>query len=180
MQFWMSYPAFIGTTISIIGLSRLVFKEYVSELPGTLSELAAAEQSLLRHFRNTLLICDILFAITVFGFIAPRSSYPLLVVSFGILMIGGELLASLLPARDKTMVAHLVTAHIMALGMLGLVFTFWAGLDGFYSSLEMLLAFVMCAAALLTISDKKHYLAYELTFIFASHFSVVVAAIALS
>ncbi len=179
MHKWTFYPVFIATIVSVVGLSRLAIQEHASEDPLTLSALAAAEQSLLKHFRNILLFCGVLFGVTVFGFIVPRSSEVLLVTIFGALMIGGELLAGCIPARNNTLVIHNVLAQIMGAGMLGLAFTFWVSLEKPFSFIEAFFSLGMSLFGAMTLLDKKRYIKYELAFIFTSHFSIVVAAIAL-
>jgi hypothetical protein len=178
MTNWTFYPIFIATLVSITGLTIIAARGHDKERPRTLSELAAAEQELFEHFRYVLLFCGALFAITVFGFIVPGVSHPILVVVFGTLMIGGEMLAAIIPARNKTTTIHNIMAQIMAVGMLGLACAFWASLQR-HSIFEGALTLLMCGLAVSTLLDKKRYLIYELGFIFSSHFSILVAAIAL-
>lgn len=177
MTAWTFYPVFIASAASVIGLTHIALAK-INPKPRTLSELAAAEQTLLARFRNVLLFCGVLFAVTVFGFIVPRSAAQVVVAIFGVLMIGGELLAAVIPARHKTTLVHNFVAQIMALGMLGLAFSFWFSLPR-YNFAEMLLAIGMCVAGGLTLLDKKRYLQYELMFIYASHCTVLLAALAL-
>lgn len=176
MLSWTFYAVFVGTIVSVISLTRVALQNYTHESPRTLSELAAAEDALLRRFRNILLFCGILFAITLFGFIVPQTSQSLFVVIFGVLMIGGELLLALVPARGKTSSMHLVLAQIMAVGMLGLSLTLSIALAGVFSLLVVILAVCMAIFALLTVVDKKRFILYELSFIFSSHFSIIIAA----
>ncbi|HSX35907.1 MAG TPA: hypothetical protein VLH84_03160 [Patescibacteria group bacterium] len=178
MESWTFYPVFIATLVSVMGLSYIAVSEHTGDRPRPLSELAVAEQPLLARFRNILLFCGALFAVTVFGFIVPRVNHPIVVAIFGGLMIGGELLAALIPARHKTAVAHAVLAQTMALGMLGLAVMFWLGLATFVAA-EAVLALVMCAAAILMLTDRKRFIMYELAFIFSSHFTILIAAMAL-
>ena len=95
-------------------------------------------------------------------------------------MIGGELLASLIPGRKKTNFIHTAMAQIMALGMLGLAFLFWFSTEGVYHWIEMALVVLMCSLGMLTWLDKKNFIFYELGFIFCSHFTILVDVIALS
>lgn len=176
---WTFYPVLLGTLVSMFGLSQIAVQNRSAASPKSLSELVAAEEALLRRFRNILLLCGMLFGITVFGFIAPRSGNALPVTVFGILMIGGELIAAIVPAHGKTLVPHLVLAHAMAIGMLGLGVTFSIALTGMFAALAAVLTVGMVAFSALTFADKRHYMVYELAFIFSSHFSVVVAALAL-
>jgi hypothetical protein len=178
MTHWTFYPVFVATIVSIFGLTRLALRNHDPAYPRTLSQLAAAEQALLVRFRSILLFCGVLFATTVFGFIVPRVDYAWLVALFGALMIGGELLAAVVPARGNTVRVHSSAAQVMAIGMLGLPFLFWFGLPGVYSSLELALGLAMSLLAVLTLVDKRRFVAYELVFIFASHFSILIAALA--
>ena len=178
MTNWTFYPVFIATAVSTVGLSRIAAREQGKERPKTLSELATAEQSVLTRFRNILLFCGVFFAITVFGFIVPSVTHPIEVAIFGGLMIGGELLAALIPAHSKSITIHNLLAQTMGLGMLGLAFIFWASLIK-YSLFELAFTVVMCVLLALMVLDKKHYLTYELGFIFSSHFTILIAAIAL-
>lgn len=175
---WAFYPVFVGTLVSIMGLSRIALKNHDKTNPRTLSELAAAEQSVLSHFRSILIVCDLLFALTVFGFIVPRITNSAVIAIFGAMMIGGELFVSLLPARGRTFNVHFVLAQIMAVGMFGLALIFCFELPMFLL-IEAAILLTMCVMIFLTFVNKKHYLVYELAYIFASHLSIVVAAIAL-
>lgn len=180
MLSWTLYPVFVGTVVSIAGLSQIALKKPTTgTIPRTLSELAAAEEQLLRHFRNILVFCGTLFAITLFGFIVPRIHHAPLVTLFGALMIGGELLAAVIPARGRTVATHLLLAQSMAIGMFGLGVLFALNLTGTFSALATALVVSMFVFALLTVIDKRHYVVFELAFIFASHFSIILAALAL-
>lgn len=101
-----------------------------------------------------------------------------MVIVFGVMMVGGELLAALLPAHNKTNKAHLVMAEIMSIGMLGLCVLFILGVGGFYRGLELAFLIVMIASASLTLIDKRRYIAYELGFIYISHISILIATLA--
>lgn len=66
----------------------------------------------------------------------------------------------------------------MGVGMLAMAYLFWLSLPRFVE-LEAVIAFAMTLSAILTLSDRKHYILYELSFIFLSHISILVAALAL-
>jgi len=162
-----------------VGLGGIVVQNHDATTPKSLSELAAAEVALLRRFRNILLFCGTLFAITVFGFVVPHIEHPVATAIFGALMIGGELLLAVISARGKTFLLHLMLAYTMAVGMLGLAVTFVFALTGTPAIIAVCVAGGMGAFAALTWIDKKHYILHELAFIFLSHFSIIVAALAL-
>jgi hypothetical protein len=180
MSNWTFYPIFAGTLVSLLGLTRIaVLTQQNNTRHQSLSELAASDDKLLSHFRSILIICGVLFAITTFGFIAPRSNDHSLVYIFGALMIGGELLASLIPAKGNCLKLHLMLALIMALGMFGLSATFWLKQAGALSNIEAVFTAILGISCTLSVADRSRYLIYELVFIFSSHFSLLVAAVAL-
>lgn len=92
---------------------------------------------------------------------------------FGTLMVGGELIAALLPAAEKTKKTHLIMAQAMSIGMLGLAVVFLVELSGIPRLAMALILLAMLLSAALTILDKKRLLFYELTFIYASHVSIL-------
>jgi hypothetical protein len=177
MNLWF-YPASIATGISIVGLTYIAVKGYDAERPRSLSELAASEQRTLRNFRYVLLICGPLFGMTTSGFIMPQVDHPALVGLFGAFMVGGEMLAAIIPARNRTLLAHTILAQVMGVGMLGLAFMFATGLEVYHVA-EWVLTVLMGIAGVLTFLDVRRYLVYELIFIFSSHITIVLAALAL-
>lgn len=178
MLSWTFYPAFLGTVISVSGLSRIALL-HDNDHPHTLSELAAAEQHLLRQFRTILWTCGLLFAITMYWFIGPRVPHPFWIEAAWTVELGGNWLAALIPARNKTLVVHNVLAQTMAVGMLALAYGFWWDLSGRAEVIELMLAVSITVFTLLTFLDKRRFIVYEMLLIFFSHFSILVAAIAL-
>lgn len=179
MNQWMFYPALLATLISMAGLSRIVIKYYDKQQPRTLSELATAQASLLNHFRNLLWLCGTLFAITVYGYVVPKIGQPTLLAGAWSLTYLGNLLAATIPARDEKLKLHNVCAQAMGIGMVAMAYLFWFNLSGAYAGLEAYIAFAMTLLGVLTLVDKGRFIFYELSFIFLSHVSILVAAIAL-
>lgn len=178
---WTFYPVFFGTAISIASLSHFAVTQRGNLKTRTLSELATTEQKLLVRFRNILLFCGSLFAISMFGFIVPRAPHALPVLVLGIGMMTGELLVGIIPAQNSTRRLHESLAALMGASMLILPFVFWYSFTGAYKLSEALLALSMLALLSLMASDtyRKNFVTYELAFIFLSHISIVVAALAL-
>ena len=89
------------------------------------------------------------------------------------------LLVGALPARSRTRIIHNVMAQVMCTGMLGLAVLFACSAAGLYRWLEI--ASVLCMAVFggLTFLDKPRFIMYELAFIFTSHGSIILAALAL-
>ncbi len=174
------YPAFIATAISMFELSRLTLVNHNKEQPRTLSALAVTEPKVLSRFRNILLLCGILFAITMFGFYAPFSNYVLPAIFFSGLMIGGEVTTAIVPASGKTVRLHRISAKVMALGMFGLAYLFYFDTTGTYAQVELYIALIMTLLVPLTFLDKKRFVFYELAFIFLSHVSILIAVLAVS
>ena len=175
---WQSLVALAATLISIPSLTCLAWKEYDSGNPRTLSELAAKNKGTLTYFRTVLWLCGSLFALALF----PSATYfdnRMLIILGSTLMIGGELLLAWLPARSKTMRAHNILAIVMAIGMLILAVTFIAELTDVYRLVAIIIGASMGLLALLTFVDRKHFVFYELPFIFLSHLSIVIALFAI-
>ena len=179
MPVWTFYPAFAGAIISMIALTRIAWHEHDRDQPRTLSELAAAEARLLKQFRNVLWLCGSLFAITAYWFIVPRINHAPWVIFAWSLTFAPEMLLARIPERGKTRRLHDLLAEAMGAGMLLLAFVFWRNLHGTYADGELAIALVMSALAVLTVLDRRRFIFYELPFIYWSHFSLLVAALAL-
>lgn len=179
---WTFYPIFIGTVISICSWLYFVRREHDPLHPLTLSELGAARPDTLRYYRATLWICDPLFAITMFLYIAPRSSHRLLLTILWSMTFAAVALTGIFPARGKLVSLHDFISLIMGLGMLaiGLVFT-W-NLHGISRLVEAFLSAVlayMIGLVAFFYYHRRQLIHYELILIFSSHLTMVVAAIAL-
>lgn len=180
MATWTFYPLFLGATVSIIALSRFAITQRANLKTRTLSELATTEEKLLVRFRNILLFCGPLFAITMFGFIVPRAPHPLPVFVLSLGIIIGEILAGAIPAHKGTRKIHESLAGLMGVSMLILPYVFWFSFEVGYRVGEAGLAIFMTILAVLLMSDtyRKNFVVNELLFIFASHISIVLAALA--
>ncbi len=176
---WTFYPAFIGTFISIAAWTYLARKEHLSHLPRTLSELAAERPEALRYYRIVLWVCGPLFAITMFGFVLPRTTSTLIIGVTCAVIIAGEMLIGLFPARRGKMTIHDIIAGAMGAAMIALAYLFARDLHGMYMYTELSFALCMTLLGVLCLAHRKRYLFYELPLIFLSHFSILAAAIAL-
>lgn len=178
---WTFYPVFFGTTISIIGLTHFAATQRGNLKTRTLSELAIIEEKIFARFRNVVLFCGSLFAISMFGFIVPHAPHPLptLILSIGI--ITGVFLTAVVPAQKNTRKLHEGLAGLMGLSMLVWPFVFWYSFSGFYRLSEAILALSMVVLSGLLAIDtyRKNFVTYELVFIFSSHVSIVIAVLAL-
>jgi len=177
---WPVYLSLLATIISITGLTLIAYQEHDHEQPRTLSELAAAQDHLLRRFRIILWVCGTLFAIVMYGYVVPHSTLPPLVFIAWTMVIVGELLVSFLPAREKTRRSHEISAQCMALGMGTSAFLFLADLRGAYLVMGMSIAFAMALLAGATMLNPRRFIFYELPFLYLSHASIVVMALSLN
>jgi len=141
----------------MISLTSLARREYDARRPRTLSELAAAKPATLHRFRIILWGCDLLFALTVFGYLMPHLAQPVAILLFGGLMIGGELFVAIVPARRRTLQLHETIARIMAAGMLGLAYTFFVVCSGLAATVEMLLAGIMSLLAIMALINRSRF-----------------------
>ena len=180
MPSWTYYPAFLATLLSVIGLTRIAYNEFDKQQPLTLSELAAAQEPLLNHFRKILWISGTLFAITVYFFIVPHVGHPFFLAAAWTLTYAGNLALALIPARDKTVRFHSLLAQAMAFGMLAMAYLFWLDLPGSYSKVELGLSLTMSLLAIMTIVNRNNFIFYELPFLFLSHTSILVAAVTIN
>lgn len=177
---WTVYLSLLATTISITGLTLIAYREHDHEQPRTLSELAAAQDHLLRRFRIILWVCGTLFAIVMYGYVVPHSTLPPLIFIAWTMVIVGELLVSFLPAREKTRRSHEISAQCMALGMGASAFLFLANLSGVYLAIELGIAFSMGLLAVATFIDPRRFIFYELLFLYLSHTSIVLTTLFLA
>lgn len=176
---WTFYPALIGTFLSVTGLSYLAWREHKPTHPLTLSQLAAKSRELQLYFRIVLWVCGTLFAITVFFFINPRLANSVLQTIAFVLVFVPELLLGFFHAKgDIELLLHDVLSRVMGFGMWATALMFTINLSGTYSQIEAFLTVILSILAILTIVDRKKFLLYELPFIFTSHVSILVAALA--
>jgi hypothetical protein len=89
-----------------------------------------------------------------------------------------EMLVAFIPARGGTFWLHELIGYGMAAGMLLLAYAFCFSTQGVYAVLEVAGAPTMSTLAILTLTDKKRFLYYELAFIFFSHFTILIAVLA--
>lgn len=179
MTAWALYPALLATLLSVISLSSIAFRYHDKQQPSTLSELAAAQEPLLNRFRAILWICGTLFAITVYGYIVTLINHAPLIAGAWTLTYVGNLLAASIPARDKRLKLHNICAQAMGIGMLAMAYLFWFNLHGLYAEIEVAISLSMTLLIIMTLTDRKRYIFYELSFIFLSHISILVAVLAL-
>lgn len=176
---WTFYTAFIGTFLSVTGLSYLAWREHNPSRPLTLSQLAAKSRELQLYFRTVLWVCGTLFAITVLFFINPRLPSGALQTAAFILVFVPELLLGIFHAKgDIELLLHDVLSRVMGFGMWATALMFTINLSGIYSQIEVCLTVILFILAILTIVDRKRFLLYELPFIYTSHVSILVAALA--
>jgi hypothetical protein len=167
----------LSTVLSVVNLSRISIRHHTPTDPKSVSERATLTKSDLILFRRTLLLTSTLFAVVVYGFIAPGAMHGLAIAAAWTLTYLGIVVAALLPARGKTIKLHLVAAQAMGLGMLLLVYFFWRSYSGLGSTLELVSGICMVVLAIGTYVDKKRYILHELGFIYLHNLTIVIAAI---
>lgn len=178
MYFGLAF-ALIATIGSVFNLSKIAKEKHLPGAPKSLSERAALETRLLRQFRTTLLTCSTLFAIAIYGFIAPQVTNGWWVAGAWTLTYIGIIIAAVLPATGKTFVPHVVAATTMGIGMVLLALTFWMSFSGVSAAAELSITAAMALLGILTFVDTKRYIFYELALLYLNHVSIVVATLAL-
>lgn len=176
---WLVYPALYGMLVSMTALTGMVFRLHDKRQPKSLSQLVTAEMRFLKQFRNILLLCGTLFSVTVFGFIIPNFTWPLaLMVVWSLAYLANAAIA-FIPAANRTASLHAKLAQLMAASFLAAAYLLALGLSGDYADLELFIAFTMSLLAILTLTDTRHFVVYELAFIYLSHLSILLASLAL-
>lgn len=167
----------LATVTSIASLSRLAYIWHDAAAPKSLSELAAVQDRLLNHFQKVLWTCGTLFAVAVYGAIAPNFIHGVwLSIAWTVTYLGDVLLAAV-PMRGKTVLLHTLYAQAMALGMWGMAWVFFWGFTGWFKVVALGIVIAMMLLALLTFADKRRYIFYELAFLYLSHVSIILGAV---
>lgn len=175
MNYWALYPAVLGTFLSIILWGLFVSREHTVGRPVTLSELGVERN--VKYFRLILWICGPLFGLTAIFYIIPQlHSAVVSALLLGIIFL--ELFAGVfLPVNSRGRTLHNIVAYTMGLVM------FLGGI-GFalvlprFNLLELAFVFAMFVCSIGMAVHRRHYIFYELIFIFLSHFTIVTAALA--
>lgn len=180
MDFLVLYSAFLGTFLSVTLLSYLAWKEHNPQLPRTLSKLAAQNRELINWFRAVLWTCGTLFAVTMFFHVIPAVQHQnTLLITWTVYYVC-ELLLALFPARGTIEnLLHTIFSYAMSAAMFITAVLFSISLSGIYKDIEIGITIAMLMFAMLTYLDKKRFIFYELLFIYSSHISILVAAIAI-
>ncbi len=173
--------AFVGTFLSITLNSHLAWREHHPDNPHSLSRLVAQTNEQVRRFRIVSAVVATLFAITMYFFVVPNVHYSAAMFLVWSIYYASELLLSIFPERgtiEKQL--HSFFAYCMAFAMLATTFIFIISFDGGVRAIEAAILIGMILLGVLTRVDNKHFIFYELAFIYFSHASILVAAIALS
>ncbi|MEJ0072935.1 MAG: hypothetical protein WDN27_02505 [Candidatus Saccharibacteria bacterium] len=114
----------------------------------------------------------------MYWFVVPAIRHPGLVATAWTVEYIGDIMIAI-PARPKTMRWHTTFAQIMGYAMIILAVLFALDLSGGYAVTELILVVMMSILGLLTYRDGKRYVFYQAPFIYLSHFTILIAAIAL-
>jgi hypothetical protein len=175
MKEWSYYPAFLGMTVSLVGLSYFALKHYTIEKPFSLSDFATTDKDAMRLFRIIVIPGTSLFALSVFFYILPRvTNVSLIAVVSAITLLSGILLA-LIPANaGKKLSLHGWSATIMSLSSLALVFIFSNQLTDWRSELLLSFGLIMILLIVFALRYPKKFLYFELPFIWLCNLSVLI------
>ena len=175
------YAAFLGTFLSITFLTYITWKEHHPDLPRSFSQLVAQNRRLVNWFRGASAVCPTLFSVTVYFLIMPNVRYAVALFVVWSTAYASELLLALFPERgtiEKQL--HSFFAYNMGLAMIVTAFILFLSLSGGYRVLELGITIGMVTLGLLfTQLDRERFIFYELAFIYSSHASILVAAVAL-
>ena len=177
MPEWAFYPVFIGTFLSIVLWTRFVVREHSIGVRITLSELGAQRNA--NYFRFVLWLCGPLFGLTMLFYIFPKLDSPLVSSLLTVTVLLELLVGVYLPVNKRDRFLHECIAYSMGALMfistvgLTLVLPKLAWLEG-----SFVILLLLCMTGMLV--NRRHFIFYEVSFIFISHFSMVVATIAVT
>ncbi|QQS21651.1 hypothetical protein IPM09_03980 [Candidatus Saccharibacteria bacterium] len=177
MNNWALYPVIVGTIFSMILWIKFVLDEHEKGSRLTLSELAT--QKNLRYFRTVLWLCGPLFALSTLYYIGPRigNGYVTLLL---ITIVELELLVGVVPPRRSyERLAHSIIAYLMGFLMLVATCVFAIVLPR-YQLAEAIIGGIMLVVILYGWMRRRDFIYFEITYIFLSHISFVVAALAVT
>ena len=178
MRSWLLYPVILGALLSVAGWSLFVYRTYDANKHFTLSEFGAQTPRTIFYFRLILWVCGPLFALTMFGYVAPVLHNSLLRLCLGLAIAGEMLLGLVLPTGGKATTIHQSLAALMGCGMIGSTACFIYLLNSFREvQLFCLLGMVGLSLYAIIITHRRKFVFYELCFIFLSHLSLVLAAL---
>lgn len=177
MNEWTLYPVWIATALSIVGWLYFVHREYAVDRPTTLSDLSTRSRKTRLYFRTLMLVCPLLFAITGLWFVHCRLENTTITALWLTTIFCCMMAGIFLPTHGREKLLHTFSAVIMGLAMLALAAA-GAVIVPRYNAVLWLIFVVMAALAIIGPRQKRHYIMYELGFIFLSHVSMVVIALA--
>lgn len=168
----------LGIALSTLGITTFTVREHRVEKRRTLSELAARDKKTLKEFRIILWTCGTLISVMMYLLVIPNISSGLWFAVTYTVIIGAELSLAVIPARGDKLKVHEYIAYSMGTGMLILALSFGASLTGTYALLEYAIFGLMTLLCIFTIRYWERFIYFELPFIFLSHMSILIAAVA--
>lgn len=172
--------AFVGTFLSVTLLTYLAWMEHHPDHPRSFSQLVAQTKELVRWFRVVSAVVASLFAVTIYFFVVPNIRYDAVLFVIWSVYYISELSLAVFPERGTIeRQLHSLSAYSMALAMLATTFIFVLSFSGGVRVLEAAILAGMLILGVFTRLDNKRFLFYEMPFIYLSHVSILVAAIAL-
>ena len=173
------YAAFLGTFLAITILTYIAWKEHHPDQPRSLSALVAQRKQLVNWFRVVTTVVSTLFAVTIYFFITPKVQYGAVLFVVWTISWFSDLLLALFPQRGTIeRQLHSFFAYTMASGFVVMAVIFIICFSGGYRVLEVGITVSMLIFAALAQLDRKRFIFYELPFIYLSHFSILIAALA--
>ena len=174
------YAAFLGTFLAITILTYLAWKEHNPDLPRSISGIAAQNRRLVNWFRVVTVVVSTLFTVTMYFFIVPKIQYGAALFVVWTICYASDQLLALFPERGTIeRQLHTFFGYTLALGFLATTIIFILSFSGSYRVTEIGILVCMLILGVLTRLDRKRFIFYELPFIYLSHVSILVAAVAL-
>jgi hypothetical protein len=177
MNEWALYPVFVATGLSVLGWAYYIRREHDAAHPVELSKFAVRNRANTVYYRTFMWLCPLLFAVTGLWYVWPSLRSPFVVLLWLLSCVFCMLAGVFLPRGGWRERLHDMFAYGMGLAMLALAFGAAWSIPRF-SVLAWLVALAMAVIAIVGPHRRSQYIFYEVAFIYLSHFTMILIALA--
>ncbi|QQS18820.1 hypothetical protein IPL68_02015 [Candidatus Saccharibacteria bacterium] len=142
------------------------------------SKLALRSDANAHYYRTLMWLCPILFGLTGLVFVAPRLHNWIIITLIMTTVLCCMVAGVFLPRGGLEEILHNIFAYTMGVAMLGLALVSALVLPK-YTIVAGIIATVMAAIAIVGPRHRRHYIFFELAFIFLSHGSMILIALSI-
>lgn len=180
MNNWAFYPVFVATAISMAWWTYFAWREHDPAHPVELSKFALRSKWHATAYRIFMFLCPPLFGLTGIYYVALRIEDVFALTLWMVCVLGCMFAGTFLPRGGWQTVLHNIGAYSMAVAMLGLPIRLAMLLPQASVVLSIITVLMVVCIAMGSLIRRRHYVFYEVGFIFLSHISMIVAALAVN